>query len=782
MLTALPLVSAAYMVGIVLARVTALSLPWQLLLAVLAVSVALFLFIRKQSTLIPILIVFVMLGMFSLRTAERSIHALLAPYLGKEVSVTGYVHQVESVTDESASFLFRVETVSESNHVEEPLYALLRVYLWRPPVEATPHYGQRLQLHGLLTEPSGLTTPGGFDYASYLETQGVGAVMTLRGSDGIELPGYGGSRLLRTAEIARIHIRNGLIRHLPEREASLAEGLLLGTWQQMPEETVSAYRTLGIAHLLAVSGLHVGFIAAFVMFFVLRLSRGKHTPVGLMLVLLFICGYVILTGGRPPVWRAALMLSMAFIGRLLGRETEGLQGLAATALLLLFIRPHWLFSLSFQFSFMATAGILFLAPRLQHLFARFPFLAGPLAVTLAAQFAVLPLQVARFSSLPLLALPANLFCVPLVGVSMVLGMAGIIASFIAVPLAAPFYLAALPLLAVLDFVPRVMARLPVAAITVFTIHPLLWVVYFSLLVFLFPEVRRKLTLLRSGIAVLIIFNLFIWWNVPGAAGDRLQVTILDVGQGLSIFLQTPEGVSVLVDGGNGGSFNMGERVVVPFLRQNRTPSLDVMFLTHPHEDHYGGLAAVVDRVQVKKFISSGETEDSDAFTILTEALPRSSVPTTVVKSGDRIILGNSVFIDVLSPPERKFQYTVDDVNNNSLVLQVTYRDFSMLITGDAEREALTWLLKEKPAMLQSSLLQVPHHGSRNALFPQFLEAAGFEAAVIPVGRNNFGHPHQETLDLLSEFGIVVYRTDEHGSVTVISDGQSFQITPFRARP
>jgi competence protein ComEC len=782
MLTALPLVSAAFMAGIALARATALSLPWQLLLAVLAVSVALLLFIRKQSALIPILVVFIMLGIFSLHTAERSIHAPLAPYLGKEVSVTGYVHQMESVTAESASFLFRIETVSGPDHADKLLHALLRVHLWRPPAESSPRYGRRLQLNGLLTEPTGLTTPGGFDYASYLETLGAGAVMSLSGSDVTELPGYGGSKLLRTAEFARIHIRNSLIRHLPEREASLAAGLLLGTWQQMPEETVSAYRTLGIAHLLAVSGLHVGFIAAFVMFIVLRFFRGKETPVSLMLVLLFICGYVILTGGRPPVWRAALMLCMALAARRLGRETEGLQGLAAAALLLLFIRPHWLFGLSFQFSFMATAGILFLAPRLQPLFARFPFLAGPLAVTLAAQFAVLPLQVTRFSSLPLLALPVNLFCVPLVGVSMVLGIAGIIAGFISLPLAAPFYLAALPLLTVLETVPRVMAQLPVAAITVFTVHPVLWVVYFALPALLFPEVRRRITPLRSGIAVLLIFNLLLWGNVPGAAGGRLQVTFLDVGQGLSIFLQTPEGAAVLIDGGSGGSFNMGERVVLPFLRRIRTSSLDVMILTHPHEDHYGGLAAVIDKVPVKKFVSSGETEDSAAFTLLADALLRSSVPMSTVKAGDRIVLGNSVFIEVLSPPERKFQYTIDDVNNNSLVLHVTYGDFSMLITGDAEREALTWLLKEKPAMLQSRLLQVPHHGSRNALFPQFLEAAGFEAAVIPVGKNHFGHPHQETLNLLSEYGIIVFRTDEHGSVSLVSDGQGFQVTPFRERP
>ncbi|MBS4030151.1 MAG: DNA internalization-related competence protein ComEC/Rec2 [Clostridiales bacterium] len=782
MLTALPLVSAAFIAGIALARVTALSLPWQLLLAVLAVSVALFLFVRKQSALIPILIVFIMLGMFSLRTAERFIHAPLAPYLGKEVSVTGHVHQVESVTVESASFLFRVESVSGPDYEGKPLHALLRIYLWRPPAEVSLRYGQRLQLSGLLSEPSGLTTPGGFDYASYLETQGVGAVMSPRGSDSIVLPGHGGSKLLRTAEFARIHIRNVLVRHLPGREASLAEGLLLGTWQQMPEETVSAYRTLGIAHLLAVSGLHVGFISAFIMFIVLRLFRGKETSAGLMLVLLFIGGYVILTGGRPPVWRAALMMCMALAARRLGRETEGLQGLAVATLLLLFVRPHWLFSLSFQFSFMATAGILFLAPRLQPLFSRFPFLAGPLAVTLAAQFAVLPLQVTRFSSIPLLALPVNLFCVPLVGVSMVLGMAGIIAGFIAVPLAAPFYLAALPLLTVLDIVPRVTAQLPVAAITVFTVHPLFWALYFSLPAFLFPEVRRRITPLRSAIAVLLIFNMLIWWNVPGTAGGRLQVTFLDVGQGLSVFMQTPEGVSVLVDGGNGGSFNMGERVVIPFLRRNRTQSLDVMILTHPHEDHYGGLAAVVDRMPVKTFVSSGETEDSAAFTMLADALLRSSVHTTVIKAGDRIVLGDSVFIDVLSPPKRKFQYTVDDVNNNSLVLHVTYKDFTILITGDAEREALTWLVKEKPSMLQSSLLQVPHHGSRNALFPQFLETAGFKAAVIPVGKNNFGHPHQETLDLLARYGVAAFRTDEHGSVTVVSDGQSIQITPFKLQP
>ncbi len=775
---ALPLVSAAFIAGIYLARGTALSLPWQLLFALMAAGVALLLFVRKQTSLVALVVVFILLGMLSLRMAEHAIHAPLKPYLGKEVSLQGYIHQVESVSSESVSFLFRAETVSISGSADEPLPALLRIHVWRSSIDLSSSYGRRLELNGLIAAPARLTAPGGFDYASYLETLGAGAVMSLKGSDVKELSDYGGSKLLRAAEFARINIRRGLDRHLPEREALLAQGLLLGTWQQMPAETVFAYRTLGIAHLLAVSGLHVGFVAAFIMFIVHLVFRRNETPVALALVILFVCGYAILTGGRAPVWRAALTVCMALFARRLGRETEGMQGLAAAALLLLFFRPHWLFSLSFQFSFLATGGFLLIAPRLEPYLSRFSFLAGPLSVTLAAQFAVLPLQVTHFSSLSLLSLPVNLFCVPLVGAAIVLGLAGIIVGFIALPLAAPFYLAALPLLTVLETVPRLIAQLPFASKDVFTVHPLFWLGYICLPLFLFPEVRKKITPVRSALVLLVALNLLIWWNVPGAAVGKLEVTFLDVGQGMSVFVQTPEGTSVLIDGGSGGSFNRGERVVLPFLHQSKTASLDAMILTHPHEDHYGGLTPVVDKVKVKRFISSGEKEDSTAFAMLLDALHHSSVPMSAVKAGDRIMLGNSVFIDVLSPPEQKFLYTVDNVNNNSLVLRVVYKDFSVLITGDAEKEAIAWLVSDNESKLQSCVLQVPHHGSRNTLSSQFLKAAGFEAAVIPVGKNNFGHPHRETLDLLAEYGVTVFRTDKHGSVSVISDGNGYWIIPF----
>jgi competence protein ComEC len=493
-----------------------------------------------------------------------------------------------------------------------------------------------------------------------------------------------------------------------------------------------------------------------------------------------VLAYVLLTGGRPSVWRAALMLGMGLAARWYGREADTVNGLAAAALVMLAVRPYWLFSLSFQLSFLATLGILFLAPRLQPYLSRLPKQIIPLlSATVAAYLAVLPLQVIHFSMLPLLAVPVNLLCVPLVGVFMMIGLAGLVAGLIYVPLAAPFYLASLPVLHVLESLPRLLAALPSAALRLQPL-PVVWIVYAAMLVLFAAGVRVQWTRARCMLAMLVLINMACWFSFAGAwTPSRLEVTFVDVGQGLSVFIRSAKGRTLLIDAGGrrGGSFDPGERIVLPFLEQRRVKKLDLLVLTHPHEDHYGGMAAVVENFQIGRFAGSGETEDSASFNLLQETLRANNVQMMALAAGDRILLDSATTISVLSPPSKKLGGTVDDVNNNSLVMLLEHGVFRLLITGDAEREALERLVGKKTD-LNAILLQVPHHGSRHALFPSFLEAVKPEVAVIPVGYNSFGHPHADTLDLLSLYGVHIYRTDMHGSVTFYSDGTGWSVKTF----
>ncbi|MBS3947732.1 MAG: DNA internalization-related competence protein ComEC/Rec2 [Dethiobacter sp.] len=780
---ALPPLAVAFAAGIALARLYLAPVTWLAGFLLVLGSVTLWLGVRRKTVLGPMLAVFLLLGALSLRIAEREIHAPLENFLGRQVVLSGYVHRVQSGDDKRVVFLFQVEQAAFPGEEPAKVRSRIRVSVFRPPAALVLTYGQRLRLSGELVVPPGQRNPGGFNYASFLAGEGVSATFAV-GWQAVEiLPGRGGYFWLAAAEGARGRVKEALTRWLPPPEAGLAAGLLLGETEQLAVPTEEAYRLLGLTHLLSVSGVHTAFVAAFALLVTRRLRQKLLAAV---LAAVLVLGYVLLTGGEAPVWRSAIMLWLVLAARHLGREGDGVRALAAAALLMLFFRPHWLFSLSFQLSFLATLGILLLTPRLQANFSRLPrFLAGPLAVTLGAQLAVLPLQLSLFSLLPLLSVPANLLCVPLVGVFMWLGLLALVAALFSPLLAAPFCLAAYPVLGALNELPNMLAALPFAAVRPPPLPPVVWAGYFLLLGLFAGGVKICWTRPRLVLAALVILNLAVFtpfWgaSLGGGSGRPLEVVFLDVGQGLSVFIRTPAGQNILVDAGGGrpgSNFDPGERIVLPYLRSRRVASLDLLVLTHPSEDHHGGMPAVLSGIAVRRFASNGETDDNETFLAVRELLAAAAVPELVLSGGDRLLFGENVVLEVLSPPLEKIRHTVDDVNNNALVLRLSFRDFSLLLTSDAEREALDRLLHQQPGRLSADVLQVPHHGSRRAMSAALLEAVGAETAVISVGRNTYGHPHAEALLLLQQKESAIFRTDLHGAVTIRSDGSGWTVEP-----
>jgi competence protein ComEC len=777
---ALPLLTVAFAAGIYAAGRLPAHIVWLAAGVGLAGAGLLWLLSRQKQLAAALTAIFFVLGILALQVAEREIYTPLEKFSGQRAVLAGHLHRLETSSAERVAFIFQVEQAAPPGEELSETRARVRVTIFRPPPDLTLRYGQRLQLLGEVLVPPGQRNPGGFNFAAFLAGEGVAATLSTGPQDVKILPGRGGSFWLAAAEATRQKTKEALWRWLPPPEAGLAAGLLLGEREHLGTGTEEAYRILGLTHLLSVSGLHTAFVAGFALLLTGRLRR-KLLAAGL--AALMVLGYVFLTGGEPPVWRAAIMLWLVLAARRLGRESDGVQALAAAALLMLFFRPFWLFSLSFQLSFLACLGILLLSHRLQPYFKRLPrFLSGPLAVTLSAQAAVLPQQVQLFALLPLFSVPANLLCVPLVGVFMGLGLAIIVAALFSATAAAPFCLAAYPLLAALNQVPERLAALPFAAVQPPPLHPLWWAVYLLMLALFAGGVQLRLPPSKRVLAVLIILNMAVFaplTSVWAGGGRTLEVVFLDVGQGLSVFIRTPGGQNVLVDAGGrpGGAFDPGGRIVLPFLRSRRAANLDLLILTHPSEDHHGGMPAVLSGITVRRFAGNGETDTNPSFLALQEQLSRAAVPQMVLSGGERLHFGGDMTMEVLSPPVERFRHTADDANNNALVLRLKYQKFYLLLTSDAEAEALARLVREQPDSLSAVVLQVPHHGSRGAMSAEFLEAVGASAAIIPTGRNLYGHPHPEALSLLRQAGADIYRTDRHGAVTIRSDGSGWTITP-----
>ena len=278
----------------------------------------------------------------------------------------------------------------------------------------------------------------------------------------------------------------------------------------------------------------------------------------------------------------------------------------------------------------------------------------------------------------------------------------------------------------------------------------------------FPKIW-VLILLLIGVAL-------IWFAAAAIPDERLEVSFLDVGQGDAILIQTPSGQQILVDGGPDPetiSLALGDKL--PFWDK----SLDLVVLTHPQDDHLVGLVEILQRYKVQQVLEPGFDSDTLAYQEWLRLIEEKDIKRTIAQAGQQIELGDGVRIEVLYPQEEFLEGTDSDINSNSVVLRLVWKEISFILTGDIGEEAKREILYQG-GVLRSTVLKVAHHGSATSASPQFLAAVDPQVAVICVGQDNrFGHPHQETLDKLEEkLGEdKIYRTSDNGTITFTTDGE-----------
>ena len=627
--------------------------------------------------------------------------------------------------------------------------------------------GQRIGTEVRLHRPIGFRNPGGFDYPAQLRRDGILLVGNARG-DRVspltpDIPPW--PVAVKRWAVETIRAR------LPETSAALLAGLLLGERTALPRETDEGFRRAGVYHLLAVSGFNVALLASSV-FATLALvgvpRRGAALAAGVVLI-----AFALVVGGQPSVLRATVMGLLLLLSVLLERESQVMNALALAALLLLLWDPGDLHDPGFQLSFAATAGIIYLGPPLAERLSTWGWpvwLARSLAVSAGAQLAVTPVMLAFFNQLSLIGIVANLFVVPLAAPATTLGMLALLLSLASDTLAGLCFGALWLMLVALRAVVWVAAAVPAAMVH---LPAPAWgavVAWYAALALAPLSARRRLVVPALAGLLLIATGLSLepWWR-PG--DGRLRVTFLDVGQGDATLIELPEGRRLLVDGGPGGArrFDVGERVLSPFLWNRPVRRLDVVALSHSDADHAGGLAAVLRHFTVSEFWENGSWRPAAEETL--QALERSRAPRRVLRAGNRLWIGEAL-VTVLNPDGG----VRTDANDESLVLRLDWRGVSLLLTGDLGWEGEE-RMRDQAGPLRVTMLKVAHHGSRFSSSAPFLDAARPAFAIVSAGaRNPFRHPAPEALGRLDAAGARVYRTDRDGAVIVETDGTRLWVT------
>ncbi len=656
---------------------------------------------------------------------------------------------------------------------------LVRFRKFRPVVD----YGDRLVARLHLRRPQPARNPGAFDYRAYLERKGIHAMGSVSRSEQILETHRGRGGLLWTYVVLPVRraVRRGVASNLSGGPAGLLNGILLGEKRGVPEDVRTAFTRAGVNHVLAVSGLHVGLIAAVVFFGLGAVGCGRRTTawatVGAVLL------YALVTGLPPSVVRASMMSAFTIWGRLGNTQGEGLNSLGLAGLLILIFRPQDLFDVGFQLSFTATGGILLFYRPIR---AWFPGgVAGglahwvwtPLAVSVAAQVGTLPLVLTYFGLLSVVSILANLIVVPLMAAAVALGLVGVVVIQVSSPAAALLNGANWFVLKCAIQTAAWFAEPAWAAIEVprpgWTVIGL----YLCATLLILPEARSHRWGRRVVLLALSLANFWVWSGIlHGPSG--LRILVLDVGQGDGIFLRFPNGRTMLVDGGlRAVNIDMGERVLIPFLKAEGIERIDAVVASHPHSDHFGGFVTLLERVEVGWYLDAGQYYDSWTARRIRTLIRKKGIRYAVVEAGDRLEGLGGVEALVLHPTP---DYVSErgpaprGLNNSSVVIRLTYRGSTILLTGDIEHETDPDLLRWGD-LLRAQVLKSAHHGSRTSSTAAFMSAVRPELVAVSCGiRNKFRHPSPEVIRRYEAMGISIYRTDLMGAVEIRIDEQGIE--------
>jgi competence protein ComEC len=614
-----------------------------------------------------------------------------------------------------------------------------------------------------------------------------------------------GFGLARGIDSARAHVRARIQATFPSGAEPFARALVLGE-SDLAEEDNEAFRKAGLMHILAVSGTHLVFaVVALVRaltFVLVRVealaSRFDVNRLGSAAGVLLSLLYADFAGGSGSAFRAAFMLSAAFLAKAIGRASSAPRSLGWAFLVGWLFDPLTAFDISFLLSAAATAGLLWLGPHLSAPCQRLPsrvarFVAESVAATVASMLPCAPLLAVMSPDLTLAGIFANVLAGPLgecVSLPLCL-LHTLLAPFPALERGVAL-VASGALLAVKQIAHE---AAQVRGLDVTTPPPEAW--HFALLVvagagFLRTLAeRREEPSLRFGSRRLPPLLPCVWLAAAalglvlieagarraGAPSGQLRMTALDIGQGDSTLIDLPNGELWLVDGGGvvGSPVDPGARVIVPALRARRRERLDVVILSHPHPDHFLGLLSVLRSVEVGELWDTGQGEAHGAGPAYAELLAIARRRGVRIRHPAELCgareLPSGARIEVLSPcpsylPER-------GANDNSFVIRLEYGRRSFLLMGDAEEALEHELSSRAGARLRSDVLKVGHHGSRTSSTEALLAAARPELATVSTGlRNRFGHPHPQAMERLDRYGVLALRTDRLGSLLIATDGST----------
>jgi competence protein ComEC len=669
----------------------------------------------------------------------------------------------------------------------------LSIYLSSGPI---PQYGDMIEFESTLRPVQNFENPGAFDYAGYFKLKGLAGtaycdqknIRIINGSDPEKLF----LRVVRVIEKTRLDFYAFILDHTgPSETGKALAALITGKTELITPDLRELFSKAGISHLFAISGLHlsiIGFlffsgISNFLSIFPKFLITGRSKKLAGAITVIPLMVYCIFSGFSPSTQRAFIMTLALLFSLISEKEKDFPSSLSMAGILILFIDSAALFSISFQLSFIAVGFIVGgLSLIKKEAFLYKDNLLGKTAMLLCVSFfaslGTFPLTAHYFHTISIVQLISNLVFIPVVGfVLLPLGIVSLL-GFSFFPVFSGWIIHLCHFLISFSILfSGVIASMPFSWARIMSLDWIEITLIYLMFTFFYALLKRKRKISGAILLVIGVLGIYNFLNGPSIKNpDILAITIMDVGQGNSALIQTPQGRHILVDGGGFAelsAFDTGKYILAPFLWQNKIDTLDYIILSHPESDHLNGLIYILNNFKVHTFIKNADMRETEAYKKLMETCKKNRIRIwEPSERGEAIYLGQTAVIFL----ETADHYASGDLNNNSLVFRISYKRFSMLFPGDILSAREKSLAGKNALNLHSNILLSPHHGSSSSSTEIFLDKIMPKSVIISCGRNNrYKFPHPDVLKRYNDMGIHIFRTDRDGAVFISSDGLDYGI-------
>ena len=606
------------------------------------------------------------------------------------------------------------------------------------------NYGDLIYLEGKLEIPKIATNYKGFDYRQYLKTKKIQGIVI---ADNVKIlkAKYKNNLIYQMQKKIKAIIKE----KLPSETGDLLLAILLGDKKDLSEQIQINFKNSNLSHMLAVSGAHVSYIIVGLTYITQNSIMGKRK--GRVFCIFFLIIFMAITNFTPSVTRACIMAILTLVSEILYKKADIYTNISISALIILLYNPYSLLDLGFQLSFGGTIGIVIFMrfikkkqeePKLLN------YIKQMALVSICANIIIIPIIMNNFNTVSLTFLVSNILASPILAIIVIVGFSIIIISIISHSLSNLLVFWLNPILNLLIKISSFCSKLPFAKILVVTPYIFNILFYYTIILYLVNYNELKQFIKKETVillSIILILSNFIFYILP----QDLKIYFIDVGQGDSTLIVTPSKKTILIDGGGSESFDVGEKVLLPYLLDRRIRKIDYIMISHFDTDHCKGIFTVIENLKVKNIIISKQAKKSENYKKFKEIVANKKINIILVKAGDKIKIDKYIYFKILFPTEKLIMQ--NPLNNNSIVSQLNYKSFKMLFTGDIEEIAEKEILNLQKDKLKSTILKVAHHGSNTSSTQEFINSVKPELALIGVGKNNtFGHPSECVVEKLRD--------------------------------